>query len=101
MDVDGVGHLDFREWRRMQAWQLRQRGWKQRQIATALGVSEAAVSQWITMARDDGPVALLARSRPGPAAQRKAPVPRARVDPTEVGFKVPDDWWERRHAALA
>jgi transposase len=53
----------------MQAWQLRQRGWKQRQIATALGVTEAAVSQWITMARDDGPVALLARSRPGPAAK--------------------------------
>jgi transposase len=53
----------------MQAWQLRQRGWKHRQIATALGVTEAAVSQWITMARDDGPVAVLARSRPGPAAK--------------------------------
>ena len=53
----------------MQAWHLRQRGWKQRHIATALGVTEAAVSQWVAMARDDGPVALLARSRPGPAAK--------------------------------
>jgi len=51
----------------MQAWQLRQRGWKQRQIAIALDVTQAAVSKWVTMARDDGPVSLLARSRPGPA----------------------------------
>jgi transposase len=51
----------------MQAWQLRQHGWKQRQIAIALGVTEAAVSKWVTMARDDGPVSLIARSRPGPA----------------------------------
>jgi predicted transcriptional regulator len=34
----------FREWRRRQALRLKQLGWKQRDIATALGASEAAVS---------------------------------------------------------
>lgn len=53
----------------MQAWQLGQLGWKQRQIATALGVTEGAVSQWLGLARRDGPAALVARSHPGPAAK--------------------------------
>jgi predicted transcriptional regulator len=34
-----------KEARRFQAWQLKQQGWPQRQIAEALGISEAAVSQ--------------------------------------------------------
>ncbi len=53
----------------MQAWQLSQLGWKQRHIATAVGVTEGAVSQWLSLARRDGPVALLARGHPGRAAR--------------------------------
>src|SRR5215469_9516077 len=53
---------DSLEWRRMQAWHLKQRGWKQRDIATALAVSEGAVSQWLAAAASAGPDAL--RSRP-------------------------------------
>jgi hypothetical protein len=35
---------NWKEARRLQAWRLKQRGWPQRQIAEALGVSEGAVS---------------------------------------------------------
>src|SRR5438477_1116163 len=65
MDVDKFDHLDLREWQRMRAWELVQLGWKQRHIASALGVTEGAVSRWIAKARDEGPTALLARSHPG------------------------------------
>jgi predicted transcriptional regulator len=36
--------LDWRE-RRRRAWELKQEGWKQRDDATALGVTPGAVSQ--------------------------------------------------------
>ncbi len=56
---------NWKEARRYQAWQLKQQGWPQRQIATALGVSEGAVSQWMKRARDGGADALRHRSPPG------------------------------------
>ena len=49
----------------MQAWRLKQLGWKQRDIAVALDVTEGAVSQWMATARSEGPAALLARPSPG------------------------------------
>ena len=49
----------------MRAWDLEQRGWKQRDIAEASGVTESAVSQWLTSARRDGPTALRAHPAPG------------------------------------
>ncbi len=60
---------NWNEGRRLQAWQLKQRGWSQRQIAAALGVSEGAVSPWMTRAREGGPAAL--RRRPSPGAPRR------------------------------
>jgi transposase len=59
----------WKEARRLQAWQLRQHGWSQRQMAEAMGVSEGAVSQWMTRAREAGPEAL--RRRPPPGAPRR------------------------------
>jgi transposase len=56
---------DWKEARRLQAWHLMQQGWSQHQIAEALGVSEGAVSPWITRARAGGPEALWHRPRPG------------------------------------
>jgi transposase len=53
------------EWRRMQAWHLKQLGWKQRDIATALGVSEGAVSRWLAVAARQGPDALQSHPIPG------------------------------------
>ncbi len=38
---------DWREARRLRAWELKQKGWKQQDSAEALGVSNGAVSQWM------------------------------------------------------
>jgi transposase len=53
----------------MRAWHLKEEGWAQRQISEALGISEGAVSQWLTRVRQGGPAAL--RSRPSPGAPRR------------------------------
>jgi predicted transcriptional regulator len=46
---------DWREWRRLRAWDLAQLDWGVRPIARALGASPAAVSRWLAAARHDGP----------------------------------------------
>jgi transposase len=56
---------NWKEARRYQAWQRKPKGWPQRQIATALGASEGAVSQWMKRAREGGADALRHRSPPG------------------------------------
>lgn len=55
--------------RRFHAWDLKQQGWSQRQIAEAMGVSDAAVSPWMPRGRQGGPEAL--RSCPPPGAPRR------------------------------
>ncbi len=69
---------NWKEARRFQAWHLKQQGWSQRQIAEALGVSEGAVSQWMTRGRDGGPEALRHRPHPG-ASRRLSPEQLARL----------------------
>ena len=49
----------------MRALSLKHDGWSQRVIAAALGVSEPAVSQWLTAARRGGPKALRSHPTPG------------------------------------
>lgn len=56
---------DWREGRRLRAWELHQQGWTQTRIAEALGVTQGAVSQWLTRARAGGGVEAL-RRRPAP-----------------------------------
>lgn len=53
------------EFRRLRAVALKRAGWRQRRIAEALGVTEGAVSQWLTTAEEQGEEALRARGRPG------------------------------------
>ena len=71
---------DGREWRRRRAWELYQAGWWQKDIAVALGVSRAAVCQWVKAAREGGGIEAL-RPRPrlgGPAklsAEQRAQIP--------------------------
>lgn len=55
---------DWKEARRKRALELKALGWKQRQIAEALGVTEAAVSKWVAAAREKGPDAWQAKPRP-------------------------------------
>ena len=57
---------NWREGRRLRALELKERGWKQKQIAEALGVSEGAVSQWMKRAREEGVEGL--RHKPPPGA---------------------------------
>jgi transposase len=64
---------DWREARRERAWALKQKGWKQKDIAEALGVSAGAVSQWLKRAEEQGLEAL--RSQP-----RKGAIPRLTAD---------------------
>src|ERR671912_419842 len=54
---------DWREGRRLRTFELKERGWKQTQIADALGVSEGAVSQWMKRACEEG-----LRHKPPPGA---------------------------------
>jgi transposase len=56
---------NWKEGRRLRAWQLKHAGWVQRDIAEAMDVSEAAVSQWMPRARAAGSEALRHRSPPG------------------------------------
>ncbi|MDQ5830257.1 MAG: winged helix-turn-helix domain-containing protein [Actinomycetota bacterium] len=58
---------DWREGRRLRAWELKQQGWSQQRIADALGVSKGAVSQWMKRARQGG----------GPQALKRQPAPGA------------------------
>lgn len=60
---------DAREARRFRAWELHQEGWKQQQIARALGVSQSAVSGWLNRAGNQGVESL--RSRPIPGAPKR------------------------------
>lgn len=58
---------DWREGRRLRAWELKQEGWPQQRIADALGVSKGAVSQWMKRGREGGVEAL--KRQPAPGAQ--------------------------------
>ena len=64
--------LAWREGRRRRAWELKQQGWKQQDIAAALGVTRGAVSQWLKRARERGVEALRHHPAPGPAPKLSA-----------------------------
>ena len=96
---------DWREGRRLRAWELYQQGWSQRAIAQALGVSEGAVSQWITRAVvGGGPKALRHRRGGGPkprlTAAQRAQLPTFLARGAEAyGFRG-DVWTRARVAAV-
>jgi transposase len=56
---------DWKEARRFRAFDLKQAGWSQQEIAEALGVTKGAVSQWMSAVKADGVDALFARPHPG------------------------------------
>jgi transposase len=67
--VSSLQATDWREGRRLRAWELKQEGWKQQDIARALGVSKGAVSQWMKRAKQEGIEALKHRPPPGAKAR--------------------------------
>ena len=68
---------DWREIRRLRAWDLYQQGHTQREIATKLGVTQGAVSQWIKRARAGGGAKAL---RHQPAPGRRAALTRRQLE---------------------
>ncbi len=95
---------DWREGRRLRAWDLHQQGWKQRDIAAALGVTQGAVSQWLQRGRQGGIAGL--RRRPAPGSQPRL-TPAQQTELTNLlaqgaaafGF-LGDVWTTKRVAAL-
>jgi len=79
MKKKSIPRKNWREERRMQAWKLHEQGWKQKDIATALGVTEGAVSQWFKKAREQGVEALKHQPPPGAtpklSAEQRAQLP--------------------------
>jgi transposase len=94
------GSRDWREWRRLRAWDLKQQGWRQCDIAAALGVTEGAVSQWVDRGRSGGVAALRHRPPPGPSSrltpEELAQLPALLARGAEAfGFRC-DVWTARR-----
>lgn len=94
---------DWREWRRLRAWELKQQGWAQQAIAAALGVTPGAVSQWITKAVAGGIAALRHRPPPGPqprlTAAQLAQLPGLLARGAEA-FGFAGDVWTTERVAL-
>jgi transposase len=101
--MNPISH-NWKEAQRLQAWHLKQQRWSQRQIAEALGVSQGAVSQWMTRAREGGPDALRRRPPPG-APPRLTPAQLAQLPellargPAAYGFRG-QLWTRGRIAAV-
>lgn len=72
MDEKQTQTSDWREYRRLRAWELKQQGWKQKDIAEALGVTPGAVSQWMQRAQTGGKEALRRRPAPGRVSRLSA-----------------------------
>jgi transposase len=72
----------------MRALELARQGWKQCDIASALGVSKGAVSRWLAAARRGGTDAL--RSHPAPGAA-------SRISPEQFRL-IPDFLWHGAEA---
>jgi transposase len=95
---------DWREERRKRAWKLKEAGWRQKDIAVALGVSEGAVSQWLKRGRAGGLEALKAHPpkgvEPRLSAEQKAQIPALLAKGAEAyGFRG-DVWTASRVAEV-
>jgi transposase len=96
---------DWREGRRLRAWELEQRGWSQHRIAEALGVTPGAVSQWMRRQREGGSIeALYRRPPPGPTpkltAEQRAQIPALPARGAEAYGFTGTVWTHRRIAAV-
>jgi transposase len=77
----GQGHDAAREeWRRLHALHLKEFAWRQRDIAIALAVPEAAVSQWLSAARAGGATALHCQMKHGRSSRLTPEQPRPMSD---------------------
>jgi transposase len=93
---------DWREARRLRAWELKQDGWSNARIAAALGVTPGAVSQWMTRAAAGGVAALRRRVAQGPcpklSAAQRARLPELLARGAEA-YGFPGDVWTTKRVA--
>src|SRR5215216_5194846 len=69
---NGASPHDWREARRRRGFELLEEGWRQSEIAAALGVSRAAVCQWAAARAADGLGGWRSHSSPGAPAKLAA-----------------------------
>jgi transposase len=102
-DIPTTSH--WREDRRMLAWELRQRGWSQRRIAAALGVSQGVVSQWLQRARSGGGAEALrnhpARGRPAALTEEQLHEIPALIARGAEAFGFQGEEWTTARVAAA
>jgi transposase len=83
---------------------LHQHGWKQKDIAGALGVTQGAVSQWVKRGREGGVAALRRRPAPGASPRLTAEQRTQLVDALAKGAPafgfIGEIWTTRRIAAI-
>ena len=95
---------DWREARRLRAWDLKQQGWSHARIAEALGVTAGAVSQWMARAAAGGVAALRRRVAPGPRPKlteaQRARLPDLLARGAEAYGFAGDVWTTKRVAAM-
>jgi transposase len=96
--------LSWAEGRRRRAWDLHLQGWSNKLIATARGVSPAAVSQWLARSHREGLASLAPRRRTGQGTrltieQQQHLLVLLKQGPEEQGFPGPF-WTTRRIATL-
>jgi transposase len=95
---------DWREARRLRAWELKQQGWQQQTIAAALGGTPGAVSQWLKRAAAGGAAALRTRIRPGPlprlTPEQRTQIPELLAPGAEAYGFAGDVWTTTRVAAV-
>lgn len=95
---------DWREGRRLRAWELYQEGWPQKQIAAALGVSKGAVSQWVARGKTGGVDALRKQPRSGAipklSEQQRHQLPDILRRGAQAYDFVGDVWTQQRIAAV-
>jgi transposase len=83
---------DWREWRRLRVLALHTQGWKQGEIAQAVGLSQGRVSQVLKVVREQGVAGLRTHKASGPepklnAAQRQALVALLKAGAEAFGFR--------------
>jgi transposase len=101
--TDFSNNRAFREWRRFRIWELHQQGWKQTAIATALGITQGAVSQTLSRAQMEGTDALKSRPVPGVPSkltpEQKARIPSLLLRGAEA-FGFSGDVWTCERIAI-
>ena len=98
MNYPSQGSQEWKAWRRHRAYELKESGKTQQEIAEILGVTKGAVSQWMKRAREGGVEALARRKPPGARADLTPDQHRQLREMIKEGAKqagFEDDWWDR------